>query len=63
MSLPNKPFYRPDEIADHFRVSKAEIYKQIQNGDLAAIRVGSSRVLRIPREAVEGMQNPVEERG
>jgi excisionase family DNA binding protein len=47
------PFVRTDDLAKYWSVSRKQIYKQIEDGGLPAIRLGP-RSLRIStREAVE----------
>jgi len=51
-NLPDKAYYRPDEIADFFRVSKKTVYNWIETGRLAATKIAGTSV-RIPREALQ----------
>jgi excisionase family DNA binding protein len=37
-----RPFYKPQEVADRYFVSKQVIYKWVKNGTLRAIRMGDS---------------------
>jgi excisionase family DNA binding protein len=50
-------FYTPNELADRWRVHPTSIYNLVQDGELAALRIGKKTTrrpaLRIPFEAVE----------
>jgi len=51
-SFPEKRMYAPKEIAKHLGVSIRTIYREIESGDLRALRVrGSWRVCRSELEA------------
>jgi len=43
--------YTPQEIASLLGVSKMTVYRLMNNGVIACVRVG--RVIRVPREAYE----------
>jgi excisionase family DNA binding protein len=43
-----KQFYRPDEVAERFRVSRSYVYWLIRKGKLKAVRIG--RLIRIPKD-------------
>ena len=49
-----KTYYRPDEIAHLFSLSKRTIYRLIHCKKLSAIKVGRS--IRIPREELQRLQ-------
>lgn len=49
-----KAYYRPDEIAQLFSLSKRTIYRLIHSRKLTAIRVGRS--IRVPREELKRLQ-------
>ena len=34
-----KAYYRPDEVAEYFSLSKKTIYRRIRKGEIAAIRM------------------------
>jgi len=51
MNLPDKAFFRPDEIADYFGVAKRTVYVWIDTGRLRSIKVAGTTV-RISREAL-----------
>lgn len=44
--LPQKPYYRVDEVAHYFGVSKVTIYRLIAEGELPAARVRRSLRIR-----------------
>lgn len=50
--LPDKELLRADEVADYLSVSVRTIYGWIDQGLLGAVRVGPTRILRVPRENV-----------
>lgn len=50
-NLPDKAYYRPDEIAEYFNVSRRTVYVWIDTGKLQAVKVAGTTV-RISREAV-----------
>jgi len=54
--LPEKPYYRVDEVASYFDVSRSNIYRQMDEGKIAFIFVGSSNSKRIPRSEIERME-------
>ena len=49
-----KAYYRPDEIAHLFSLSKRTIYRLIHCKKLNAIKVGRS--IRVPREELQRLQ-------
>ena len=61
MELPNKKYFRPDEVAEYFSISVRTVYRLVEKGDLAGIhlREKGGGALRIPREAILDL----EERG
>ena len=52
MQVERTRMYRVKEVAEHFEVSVATIYRAIESGQLAAVRLGSKRGLRVPGTAV-----------
>jgi len=50
-----KKFYRPDEVAEKLSISVQMVYKQIQAGDICAIKIGS--IYRIPATALDDLIN------
>jgi excisionase family DNA binding protein len=56
MTLPDKSLYRPDEVAEYYRVHKKTIWKWISEGKLVAIRI--NKTLRIPRESLKDLEKP-----
>jgi excisionase family DNA binding protein len=46
--LPGKRFFRPDEVAEHFRVSRSYVYWMVRNKKLKAVKIG--KLIRVPRE-------------
>jgi putative molybdopterin biosynthesis protein len=49
-----KKFYRPDEIAQLFGVSRRTIYRLIHRRKLSAIKVGRS--VRVPHEELQRLK-------
>jgi excisionase family DNA binding protein len=49
--IPDKPFFRVDEIADILGVSKQTVYNWINTDKINYTRIGS--IIRIPREAFD----------
>ena len=60
MTLPEKEWYRPDEVAKHYDVSLSAIYQWIQEGKLNAEKI-CGKTIRIPRQSIEEMKKPVME--
>jgi len=54
--LPVKPYYRPDEVASYFNVSRSNIYRQMDEGKILFICVGGSTSKRIPRSEIERIE-------
>lgn len=54
--LPEKAYYRPDEVALFFDIPVKTIYNWIACGKVTAIRPAGSALLRISRETVELMK-------
>lgn len=50
IELPNKALFRPDEVAKILGVSTMTVYRRIEDGTLAAVRIGG--LYRIPRESL-----------
>jgi excisionase family DNA binding protein len=50
--LPNKRFFRPDEVAALLALSRRTVYRMIHDGRLAAVKLGDGP-WRIPREYLE----------
>lgn len=53
IELPNKGLFRPDEVARILGVSTMTIYRRIEDGTLAAVRIGG--LYRIPRASIEAL--------
>lgn len=49
-NIPAKPFFRTDEAAELFDVTRKTIYNWIETGKMDAFKVGGS--LRIKREVI-----------
>jgi len=49
--FPDKPYFRPDELARLFDVSRSTVYRWIEEGRLPSVKIAGSTV-RIEREAV-----------
>jgi excisionase family DNA binding protein len=54
ISLTNKRFFRPDEVARLLDLSRRTIYRMIRDGRLHAVKWGSGP-WRIPREALRAL--------
>lgn len=52
--LPEKAYYRPDEIAEYYQVSRSTVYLWIETGKISAVKV-MGKTIRIPREALSIM--------
>lgn len=50
------------EIIARYRVSKAHVYRAIQEGKLEAVRIGERGPLRVPARALEAFVHPTGER-
>ena len=48
--LPDKRLFRPDEVAEHFRISRSTVYDLIRRKKIEVIRIG--RLIRIPGRSV-----------
>lgn len=53
-NLPEKAYYRPDEIAEYYQVSRSTVYLWIETGKISAVKVMGTTI-RIPREALSIM--------
>ncbi len=49
--LPNKRFFRPDEVADFLLITKRTVYRMIRDGRLDGVDL-AQRPWRVPREAI-----------
>jgi excisionase family DNA binding protein len=43
-----RQYYRPDEVAEHFRISRSYVYFLIRHKKIRAVKIG--RLIRISRE-------------
>ena len=50
------------EVARELRMSPFTIYRKVERGDLAAVRVGENGPLRIRRQTVDEFLRPVDRR-
>lgn len=57
--LPNKPFFRPESVAEYYDVNVKTVYGWIDQGKMDAVKVGGS--IRIPRHAIINAQEKVNE--
>lgn len=48
-----KDYYRPDEVAIYFSISRRTVYRWIETGKIKAVKVG--KMLRVSREALENI--------
>lgn len=53
IELPNKSLFRPDEVARILDVHVATVYRRIEDGTLAAVRIGG--LYRIFRTSLEAL--------
>lgn len=53
--LPNKPFFRLDEVAGYYDVTVKTVRNWIDQGKIPAVRVGQ-RLIRVKREDVQFIQ-------
>lgn len=56
--LPDKDYYRPDEIAKHYEVKVKTVYGWIAEGKLDAEKICGGTI-RIPRASIGKMKRPV----
>jgi excisionase family DNA binding protein len=54
VTIPDKRYYRPDELADIFCLNIKTVYKMMQDGRIKNIHVGHSK--RIPTEEVRRIE-------
>ena len=57
IGLPNKKFYRIDEVANYYGVTNRSVYSWIKSGNLKTI--GEKQNRRIPREVMIDIMKPV----
>ena len=55
-----KKFYRPDEVAEIFRISIDSVYRLIKTGKLPAVKINS--LWRVPAAALAALCNPHDDR-
>lgn len=58
-NLPERPYYKPQQIAVYFNVHVRTVYGWISEGKIEAVKVGGS--MRIPRQAVKAFARPAVE--
>jgi len=58
-NLPERPYYKPQQIAVFYNVHVRTVYGWISEGKLEAVKVGGS--MRIPRQAVKEFARPAVE--
>jgi len=51
--IPDKPLFRPDEVAGLFFISTQTVYRWINEGHIPAVKVGPHGTIRIKRDDVE----------
>lgn len=54
--LPDKRFFRPNEVAQILDISRASVYRAVESGQLQAIRVNGS--YRITRDSLLALLSP-----
>jgi excisionase family DNA binding protein len=57
--LPNKALFRPEEAADFLQMPIKTLYGLISEGKVAAVRLEPTKLIRIRRETIENMLQPV----
>ena len=55
--LPQKRFFRPDEVAEFLLITKRTVYRMIRDGRLPGVDL-AKRPWRIPREAIINLFPP-----
>jgi excisionase family DNA binding protein len=53
--IPDKPLFRPDEVAGLFLISTRTVYNWVAEGRIPAVKVGPYGIIRIKRDDVEKM--------
>jgi excisionase family DNA binding protein len=53
MSTPDKALLRPDEVAGVLKVSVRSVYYLIERGQLAGMKFGTTKALRVRREDLD----------
>jgi excisionase family DNA binding protein len=53
--IPDKKYFRVDEVAEIFDMKPVTIYKMIARGKIKVADLSGSRSIRIPRDSVEKM--------
>ncbi len=57
--LPKRELLRPSEVATYFSVSVKTVYGWIAEGKIDAVKIGITRVIRIPRDSIKRLIRPV----
>lgn len=61
MDFDDRPFWKPRDLAELLAVDRSTIYRMIDEGQLASVRVGQ-RTVRVPARAIAellGVEEPV----
>ena len=48
------------EAVEELRCSESTVRRLIGSGELAAVRIGSARAIRVPRSSLDALLEPVE---
>lgn len=51
MNLPNKSFFRPGEVPRHLPISRASVYRLIEEGKISPVERVNQKIL-IPRDSL-----------
>jgi len=51
MDLPNKSFFRPGEVPRHLPISRASVYRLIEEGKISPVERVNQKIL-IPRDSL-----------
>jgi excisionase family DNA binding protein len=57
MTSTGKDFYRPDEVAKKYNVSRSTVYFWIDTGKLEAVKIAGF-TLRIPKDELQKIEKP-----
>ncbi len=55
MTLPNKRFLRPDEVADFLALSRRTIYRMILQGRLPSVKLRVAGPWRVPQQSLAAL--------
>ena len=55
LTLPDKRFLRPDEVAALLAFSRRTVYRMIRDGRLPSVKFGVSGPWRVPRQSLAAL--------